>query len=82
MGNLRGLAPDLERLWHVANGLVTFLVVTMLFAMIFKFLPDTQVAWRDVWVGALLMVRRASRTDPGGAAPTSAGDKHRKRRND
>jgi membrane protein len=51
---LSGLAPDLEPLWHAANGVVTFVVVTALFAMIFKFLPDTQVAWRDVWVGALL----------------------------
>ena len=51
---LSGLAPDLEPLWHAANGVVTFVVVTALFAMIFKFLPDTHVAWRDVWVGALL----------------------------
>jgi len=29
-------------------------VVTFLFAAIFKFLPDAQVPWRDVWVGALV----------------------------
>lgn len=28
--------------------------VTLLFALLFKFLPDAQVAWRDVWVGALI----------------------------
>jgi membrane protein len=38
----------------LANGLVSFVVVMLLFAMIFKFLPDTTVAWRDVWVGAAL----------------------------
>ena len=31
-----------------------FAVITFLFAMIFKFLPDAKVQWRDVWVGAIL----------------------------
>ena len=31
-----------------------FVVVTLLFALIFKLLPDVEVAWRDVWVGAVL----------------------------
>ncbi|MEP7072228.1 MAG: YihY/virulence factor BrkB family protein, partial [Verrucomicrobiota bacterium] len=29
-------------------------VVVLLFAIIFKFLPDAKIQWRDVWVGALL----------------------------
>ena len=29
-------------------------VVVLLFAMIFKFLPDVKIEWRDVWVGAAL----------------------------
>jgi membrane protein len=28
--------------------------VTLLFAMIFKVLPDAEIAWKDVWVGAIL----------------------------
>lgn len=36
------------------NATVSLVVVTALFAMIYKLLPDTPVAWRDVWVGALL----------------------------
>ena len=31
---------------------VSFLVVTLLFAMLFKFLPDIELQWSDVWVGA------------------------------
>ena len=31
-----------------------FAVVVLLFAMIFKFLPDAQVRWRDVWIGAAM----------------------------
>jgi membrane protein len=30
-----------------------FAVVVLLFAMIFKFLPDVKIQWRDVWVGAV-----------------------------
>jgi membrane protein len=29
-------------------------VVVLLFAMIFRYLPDAKIAWRDVWVGATL----------------------------
>jgi membrane protein len=29
-------------------------VIALLFAMIFRYLPDAKIAWRDVWVGAIL----------------------------
>ena len=31
-----------------------FAVIVLLFAMIFKFLPDAQIQWRDVWIGAVM----------------------------
>src|SRR6184192_1379529 len=31
-----------------------FAVVVLLFAMIFKFLPDVEIQWRDVWIGAVM----------------------------
>ena len=31
-----------------------FAVVVLLFAMIFKFLPDVSIQWRDVWIGAVM----------------------------
>ena len=31
---------------------VSLIVITLLFAMIFRFLPDAKIAWRDVWFGA------------------------------
>ena len=34
--------------------LFDFAVVVLLFAMIFKYLPDAQVQWRDVWIGAAI----------------------------
>lgn len=33
--------------------LISVGVITVLFAVIFKVLPDAEIAWRDVWVGAL-----------------------------
>lgn len=29
-------------------------VITLLFAAIYKFLPDAEIEWRDVWIGALV----------------------------
>jgi membrane protein len=31
-----------------------FAVIVLLFAMIFKFLPDAKIQWRDVWIGAVM----------------------------
>ena len=35
------------------NFLLSIGTVTVLFAMMYKFLPDTEIAWKDVWIGAL-----------------------------
>jgi membrane protein len=37
---------------HAINTALSLVVITVLFALIFKFLPDTEVRWGDVWVGA------------------------------
>jgi membrane protein len=42
-----------EALLHVVEFVVSFAVISLLFAMMFKWLPDTHVAWRDVWLGAI-----------------------------
>ena len=34
------------------NIVVSFLLVTAMFAMIYKIIPRVKIAWRDVWVGA------------------------------
>ncbi len=55
LGNyLRGLVPGFTYLWQVTNFFVSFGIVTLLFAMIFKILPDAKIAWRDVWMGAAI----------------------------
>ncbi len=46
--------PSLPWLWQAGNITISFFVVAMLFAMIYKYLPDVQIEWRDVWIGALV----------------------------
>jgi membrane protein len=41
-------------LWQILNALVSFSIVTLLFAMMFKILPDAKIAWKDVWMGAAI----------------------------
>jgi membrane protein len=40
-------------LLQVVNNTLSFGMLTLLFAIIFKFLPDTPLRWRDVWLGAV-----------------------------
>ncbi len=58
---LRGFAGYLKNVMPgghiVALALFVLLdlaIIVLLFAMIFRYLPDAKIAWRDVWVGATL----------------------------
>jgi membrane protein len=60
-GLLKGFSQYVQA--HVPGGLTLALgvylifdicVVVLVFAMIFKFLPDVKVRWRDVWIGSIL----------------------------
>jgi membrane protein len=44
--------PVTEFLLQAANFAASLVLVTVLFAMLYRILPDTWVAWRDVWTGA------------------------------
>jgi membrane protein len=46
--------PGVSVLWEALNVIVSLIVITLLFAMIYKVLPDVKLAWSDVWVGALV----------------------------
>ncbi len=45
-------APD--EMLEVLNPIVSFALVTLLFAIIYKILPAVRIAWRDVMIGALV----------------------------
>lgn len=44
--------PDNEILLGSVNFIVSFVVITFLFALIYKMVPDARIAWDDVWIGA------------------------------
>jgi membrane protein len=46
------MLPDYFPLFNLLNWIVSFLVTTGLFAAIYKILPDAQVRWKNVWLGA------------------------------
>jgi membrane protein len=48
------LVPEIAAIWQGINTLVSLGVVTLLFAMIYQFLPDVDLRLRHVWVGALV----------------------------
>lgn len=47
-----GLLGDRALVAQIVTTLFSFGVITLLFAMIFKILPDAEIEYRDVWVGA------------------------------
>lgn len=46
--------PGLPWLWQGVNEVFSFLLIAILFAMIYKYLPDVRITWRDVAIGALV----------------------------
>lgn len=50
----KGRFPGLNFLMQALSLIVSFGLVSVLFALMFKFLPDVRVSWHDVWLGAIL----------------------------
>jgi len=47
-----GVLPGWETLLHLINIALSLGIATLLFAMIYKIMPQVKVGWRDVWIGA------------------------------
>lgn len=55
VGNFFGNSiPELIFLWEALNFIISFGVITLLFAMIYRILPDAEIAWSDVWIGSAI----------------------------
>lgn len=46
--------PLSEIFLQIVNLIISVAVITVLFALMFKFVPDANIAWRDVWLGAFV----------------------------
>lgn len=53
-GRLAEIAPNATTLIVYANGIGTFILLSFMFAAIYKVLPDRWISWRDVGVGAVM----------------------------
>jgi membrane protein len=51
---VQGWSAPMAAVAQVANEVFTFLFVTAVFVMIYKWMPRVRVAWRDVWFGAVV----------------------------
>jgi membrane protein len=52
-GFMSDALPGGAVLWQILNFTISLAVITVLFALIFKVVPDVKITWRDVWPGAL-----------------------------
>lgn len=50
----RDLIPAEELVLQSVNIIVSLGISSLMFAMIYKFIPQASIAWRDAWVGALV----------------------------
>lgn len=48
------MLPSLAILGPIINFAISFFVITLLFALIYKVLPDVKVPWKYLWVGAVI----------------------------
>ncbi len=53
-GYISNLFPGLDNILRILDLTVSFVVITLLFALIFKYLPGVKIRWRAVWVGAAM----------------------------
>ena len=51
---LARLSPEIPFVWAAIGNVVSIVVTTGLFALLFRFLPDVRLQWRDVTTGALV----------------------------
>ena len=54
LGDTLGRYVGGEPLLHAIQLLISLALSTVLFAAIFRILPDLEIAWRDVWLGAVI----------------------------
>jgi membrane protein len=48
------LFPSIIPMAEIYNYVASFIIITLLFALIFKYLPNVRIAWKYVWIGATI----------------------------
>jgi membrane protein len=52
--NLMSSLLPFDFLWQILNFVISFGVITVLFALIYRYLPDVRISWNDVLTGAVI----------------------------
>lgn len=50
---LNTILPEAAFIIVIVNNAVSLLIISLLFAVVFKYLPDSIVKWKDAWIGSL-----------------------------
>jgi membrane protein len=51
---LEGFLPGADMIWTIANHAISLVLVALLLAMLFRYVPDVEISWRDTVIGALV----------------------------
>ncbi|MBD2494521.1 YihY/virulence factor BrkB family protein [Nostoc sp. FACHB-280] len=54
VGYFSSLLPGVDFIWQFLNFILSFVITTLLFGLIFKVLPDVKITWNDVLIGAVI----------------------------
>ena len=46
--------PRLDASWNFGNAAISLVMIALLFALIYRMVPDARITWRDVWLGAVI----------------------------
>lgn len=49
---IAGFMPGGDIFLNILNFIISFAITTVLFALLYKIVPDVEITWRDVWIGA------------------------------
>jgi membrane protein len=49
---ITGYLPGGEIWWRVVENVISLIIVSVMFGLVFKVLPNAEIRWRDVWPGA------------------------------
>lgn len=52
VGYFKNVLPGADIIWTILSYVVSLALTTVVFALIFKIIPDVDIAWGDVWIGA------------------------------
>jgi membrane protein len=53
-GSTRAILPGPDTAWVMLDAVIGLAMTALVFALIFKVVPDARVSWHDVWAGALV----------------------------